>query len=204
MSRRPGFSARILGSPISNMRRAVRGHFPPCPTIFFDRDGTLMDEVNYCRRTQDVRVIFGVAQALADLRERGWLAILITNQSGIGRGTITIEEYQAVHSELLRQIGNQLDGAYFCLDAPPTDSKRRKPEPGMIFEAMADFHIDPTKSWMVGDKGADIQCGQAAGLRTVLVRTGYGANYVGPEPDFVAESAVSAIHLILGATLDMG
>ena len=163
-----------------------------------------MDEVDYCRRTQDVRAIYGVKQALADLRERGWLAILITNQSGIGRGSITIEEYQAVHSELLRQIGNQLDAAYFCPDAPPTDSKRRKPEAGMIFEAMADFDIDPARSWMVGDKVADIQCGQAAGLRTALVRTGYGTDYVGPEPDFVADNVVSAIRLILGATPDIG
>jgi D-glycero-D-manno-heptose 1,7-bisphosphate phosphatase len=163
-----------------------------------------MDEVDYCRRPEDVRAISGVEHALTDLRKRGWLAILITNQSGIGRGKIAPEEYQAVHSELLRQIGNQLDAAYFCPDAPPTDSKRRKPEAGMIFEAMADFDIDSARSWMVGDKVADIQCGQAAGVRTALVRTGYGTDYIGPEPDFVADNVVSAIHLILDATLDIG
>ncbi len=186
------------------MDRVGRGHRPLFPTIFFDRDGTLMDEVDYCRRPQDVRAIPGVADALSDLRERGWLAILITNQSGIGRGIISLEEYQAVHAELLRQIGNQLDGVYFCPDAPPTKSKRRKPEPGMILEAMGDFDIDRKQSWMVGDKPADIQCGRSAGVRTVLVKTGYGAGYLGPEPDIVADNVISAIQLILDATPSIG
>lgn len=166
------------------------------PAVFLDRDGTLMDEVDYCRRTEDVSVIPGAAVALADLRAAGWLTVLITNQSGIGRGIISLTEYEAVHGEFLRQINYQLDAAYFCPDAPPTASIRRKPEPGMIVEAMSEHAIDKERSWMIGDKEADVLCGLAAGLKTILVRTGYGASYAGVTPDFIAEDVVDAIAIV--------
>lgn len=164
--------------------------------VFLDRDGTLMEEVDYCRRPEDVRVFPGVADALRSMRDAGWLAILITNQSGIGRGYFSQAEYEAVHAEFLHQIDFQLDGAYFCPDAPPMESPRRKPNPGMIFEAMRDFPIDPKQSWMIGDKSADIGCARAAGLRAALVRTGYGSSYAGPAPDLDATDAVTALQRI--------
>lgn len=167
--------------------------FTPRPAVFLDRDGTLMDEVDYCRRPEDVRAVPGAAELLADLRTRGWLVILITNQSGIGRGILSLAEYQAVHTEFLRQINHQIDAAYFCPDAPPTPSPRRKPEPGMILEAMQEFSVQRELSWMVGDKAADIVCGKRAGLRTALVRTGYGKSYDGPEPDFVGQDVIEVL-----------
>ncbi len=171
----------------------VISQLTPRPTVFLDRDGTLMDEVDYCRRPEDVRVVPGAAELLADLRTRGWLAILITNQSGIGRGIVSLAEYQAVHAEFLRQMNHQLDAAYFCPDAPPTTSSLRKPEPGMILEAMDAFPVQRDLSWMVGDKAADIVCGKRAGLRTALVRTGYGKSYDGPEPDLVAQDVTEVL-----------
>lgn len=170
------------------------------PALFLDRDGTLMDEVDYCRNPADVRVIPGAATLLAQMRAAGWLAILITNQSGIGRGKITLQEYHAVHDEFMRQLDHQLDASFFCPDAPPTDSLRRKPAPGMIMEAMQQFAIDPSRSWMIGDKVADIQCGMNAGVRTILVRTGYGSNYDGPRPDYVADTVVDALTIIEKST----
>jgi len=169
----------------------------PRPAVFLDRDGTLMDEVDYCRDPSDVRVIPGAAHALTEMRAAGWLAILITNQSGIGRGRITLSEYEAVHAEFARQLENQLDAVFFCPDLPSMASTRRKPEPGMIFEAMQQFAIDQSRSWMIGDKVADVQCGINADLRTILVRTGYGSTYEGPKPDFVAETVVDALSIIV-------
>src|SRR5512136_2148698 len=107
--------------------------------VFFDRDGTLMEEVDYCRDPKDVHLLPGVMEMLRELKERGFLNIIITNQAGIGRGIFNEEDYHRVHAELLRQIGDGLvDGTYFCPDAPWAASNRRKPGTGMVEEAVRD------------------------------------------------------------------
>src|SRR5580692_1962337 len=112
--------------------------------VFFDRDGTLMEEANYCGDPAQVKVYPGIPAALRALRQAGFLNLIVSNQSGIGRGLITEEQYHAVQKELLRQIGESLiDGSYFCPDAPSeTPSPRRKPAPGMLLEASAEFGIE--------------------------------------------------------------
>ena len=99
--------------------------------VFFDRDGTLMEEANYCGDPAKVKVYPGVPSALRALRQAGFLNLIVSNQSGIGRGLIAEEQYRAVQQELLRQIGESLiDGSYFCPDAPSeTPSPRRKTAP---------------------------------------------------------------------------
>jgi D-glycero-D-manno-heptose 1,7-bisphosphate phosphatase len=172
---------------------------PVAPTraVFFDRDGTLMEEVYYCGDPAQVKVYAGVPEALRKLKEAGFRTLVVTNQSGIGRGLITEAQYRAVEAELLRQIGEGLlDASYFCPDAPGVPSARRKPEPGMLLEAAADFNIDLAKSYMIGDKSADIECGRRAGTRTILVRTGYGAEQV-CQPDLTASDVVRAVQLVL-------
>ena len=167
---------------------------PVAPTraVFFDRDGTLMEEVYYCGDPAKVKVYPGVPEALRKLKEAGFRTFVVTNQSGIGRGLITEAQYQSVEAELLRQIGEELlDATYFCPDVPGVRSARRKPEPGMLLEAAADFHIDLAKSYMIGDKSADIECGRRAGARTVLVLTGYGSQQT-CQPDFTCQDAVEA------------
>jgi D-glycero-D-manno-heptose 1,7-bisphosphate phosphatase len=172
------------------------------PAVFLDRDGTLMEEVHYCADPALVRVFPGTSGALRALRERGFLTVIITNQSGIGRGLLSEAQYHAVQEELMRQIDPSLVSAsYFCPDAPPTPSLRRKPEPGMVLEAARELEIDLARSWFIGDKAADIQCGQRAGTRTILVLTGYGsaeaASKSVPAPDFVAKDIVAAAAFIL-------
>jgi D-glycero-D-manno-heptose 1,7-bisphosphate phosphatase len=170
-----------------SMRRAV----------FFDRDGTLMEDANYIRDPALVRVFPGVPAALGELRRAGFLTFVITNQSGIGRGIITKEEYHAVQAEFVRQAGaDRIDATYFCPDAPETASTRRKPEPGMVLEAAADFGIDLAASYFVGDKCADVECGRRAGTRTIQVLTGYGKQQP-RNADHVVDDAVAAIRLIL-------
>jgi D-glycero-D-manno-heptose 1,7-bisphosphate phosphatase len=165
--------------------------------VFFDRDGTLMDEVNYCRDPALVRAIPGAAEGLAALRAAGWLSIVITNQSGLGRGWITPEEYRAVEDELLRQLGGLIDATYFCPDTPDAPSDRRKPGVGMVLEAAWDWGIDPRRSYFVGDKAADIECGRAAGTRTILVLTGYGGQHRNAGADVIVPDVAAAVRAIM-------
>ena len=165
--------------------------------VFFDRDGTLMEDVDYCSDPRDVRVYAAVPQALRRLKEAGYAVILITNQSGIGRGMFTEEQYRAVEAEFLRQAGaDSIDGTYFCPDAPGVASTRRKPEPGMVLEAARDHGIDLSRSYFVGDKRVDIECGRRAGTSTIQVKTGYGVSQPS-EADFIVQDVAEAVNHIL-------
>lgn len=167
------------------------------PAVFFDRDGTLMEDANYCGDPAKVVVYPGVSKALSDLKRAGYLNIIVSNQSGIARELITEAQYHAVQKELLRRIGADLiDGSYFCADAPGAPSLRRKPAPGMLLEASAQFGIDLGASYMVGDKASDVECGRRAGAGAILVLTGYGGQQV-CEPDFTAADVSAAAAWIL-------
>ena len=167
--------------------------------VFFDRDGTLMEDAHYCGDPAQVRVFPGAAEALRQLRTAGWRVFIVSNQSGIGRGLITDGQYQAVQHEFLRQLGVDLvDASYYCPDAPGVPSERRKPAPGMLREAAAEFGIDLAASYFVGDKAIDIECGRRAGTGTILVLTGYGREQA-CTADFVAADATEAVRWILEA-----
>jgi D-glycero-D-manno-heptose 1,7-bisphosphate phosphatase len=169
--------------------------------VFFDRDGVLMEEVHYCGDPARVRAYPAAGEALRRLGTAGFRMFIVTNQSGIGRGLITEAQYRAVEDELLRQIGPGLiDGAYFCADPPGTPSLRRKPEPGMVLEAAADYGLDLARSFFVGDKSSDIECGRRAGTRTILVLTGYGAQQ-NCAPNFTARDLAEAADIILGLNI---
>jgi len=167
------------------------------PALFLDRDGVLMEEVHYCADPALVRVYPGAAEALRKARAAGFRTVVVTNQSGIGRGLMTEAQYRAVEAEFLRQLGQGIiDASYFCPDAPGVPSARRKPAPGMVLEAAADLDLDLARSFFIGDKSADIECGRRAGARTVLVLTGYGREQRA-EPEFTAADIVEAVELIL-------
>jgi D-glycero-D-manno-heptose 1,7-bisphosphate phosphatase len=163
--------------------------------VFFDRDGTLMEEVEYCADPALVRVFPGVQAALGRLKDAGFGVFVVTNQSGIGRGYFSEHQYAAVQAEFLRQAG-AIDGSYYCPDAPGVPSRCRKPETGMVMQAAVEHAIDLGASYFVGDKAADIECGRRAGTRTILVRTGYGAAQK-CEADFTCADAVAAVDWIL-------
>jgi len=168
--------------------------------VFLDRDGTLMDEVNFCHAPSQVRAIHGAAECLAEFHRHGWLNIMVTNQSGIGRGLFTAADYQAVNTELFRQLGGVIDAAYFCPDHPDHATPRRKPGTGMIEEASCDHGVAPEESWLIGDKDSDILCGRSAGCRTILVLTGYGQQHRDCGAHFVARDIVEAAQIILRET----
>jgi D-glycero-D-manno-heptose 1,7-bisphosphate phosphatase len=165
--------------------------------VFFDRDGTLMEEEHYCGDPGLVRVYAGVSEALARLKQAGFRVIVASNQSGIGRGLITEEQYRAVEREFLRQVGEGLiDASYFCPDPPGVVSRRRKPDTGMIAEAAADFELDLGGSFLIGDKASDIECGRRAGMKTIQVLTGYGKEQ-GADADFSAADVAAAVGIVL-------
>ncbi|MBP1626236.1 MAG: D,D-heptose 1,7-bisphosphate phosphatase [Holophagaceae bacterium] len=175
--------------------------------IFLDRDGTLNEEVDYLHRVEEVALVPGAAQAIAALNARGIPVIVITNQSGIGRGYFSWEEYQAVMNRidvLLAREGAHIDGAY----ASPhhekgqgiyqhPDHPDRKPNPGMLLRAAEEHRIDLSRSWMVGDKEIDVEAGHRAGCRSALVRTGYGSAGGSTRADLVAKDLPEAIQRIL-------
>lgn len=173
----------------------------PSPAVFVDRDGTLMEDADYCSDPEQVRVFAGVPEALRRLRTKGYKLIVITNQSGIGRGYFTLDQYRAVEAEVLRQVGPGLiDATYFCPDAPANQSKCRKPAPGMVLEAARDHTVDLKRSFLIGDKEIDAECAHNAGTRAIRVRTGFDKNTEGSSADWVAEDFKHAVKIILDAT----
>jgi D-glycero-D-manno-heptose 1,7-bisphosphate phosphatase len=168
------------------------------PAVFLDRDGTLMRDVDYCGDPREVEVFPQAAEALRQLKRNGYKLIVITNQSGIGRGYFSEADYHTVEAEFLRQLGEDLiDASYYCPDLPTTNSIRRKPGPGMIFEAQRDHRLDLRRSFFIGDKASDIGCGRNAGVRTILVETGYGASEKNSGPDWIARDIAHAAQIIL-------
>jgi D-glycero-D-manno-heptose 1,7-bisphosphate phosphatase len=166
--------------------------------VFLDRDGTIMREVNYCRDPDEIQIFDGVQGALRQLKDAGYKLFVITNQSGIGRGYFTEEEYRVVEAELSRRLGNELLAAtYYCPDKPNSGSLRRKPSPEMVYEAARDHHLDLGRSFFIGDKRIDVECGRNAGVRTILVQTGYGTNERDCNPDYIAQDLVEATAIVL-------
>jgi D-glycero-D-manno-heptose 1,7-bisphosphate phosphatase len=168
------------------------------PAVFIDRDGTLMRDVDYCGDPNEVAVFDAVPPALQRLKAAGYKVIVITNQSGIGRGYFNEKAYRAVEAELERQIGAGLiDATYFCPHSPTDRCECRKPEPALVFQAAREHSIDLARSYFVGDKDSDIQCGRRAGTRTILVQTGYGGDADEKAADGVVSDLAAAVRIIL-------
>ena len=148
--------------------------------VFLDRDGTLNAERNYLYRIEDWEWLPGVPESLGSLARAGFKLVVVTNQSGIARGYYTetdvIKLHEWVDDDLYRRTGVRFDGFYICPHHPAYGAKCtcRKPDPGMLQSAAEDLNIELTRSWMIGDKLSDVQAGQAAGCRSLLVLTGYG------------------------------
>ncbi len=141
--------------------------------MFLDRDDTLMHDVPYCRRPEDVRLMPGAATAVRRIHELGYLAIVITNQSGIARGLFTDQELAAVNAELERLLaeeGAHLDAVYYCPHLPTAGCLCRKPGTLLFEQACRDHGIDARRSLVVGDRLHDIEAGRRIGARTILLR----------------------------------
>ena len=151
----------------------------PNRAVFLDRDGTVIEDRDYLSRPEEVALFPGVATALRRLREAGFRLILVTNQSGVGRGYFTMADVELVHAHLqslLGATGAGFDRIYVAPEAPGQPSRGRKPSPQFLLDARDEFGLDLAASYVVGDKLIDVECGRRAGVkRSFLVRTGYGA-----------------------------
>jgi D-glycero-D-manno-heptose 1,7-bisphosphate phosphatase len=168
--------------------------------IFLDRDGTLMKDVGYCSDPDDVELMEGVGRLLPKLKEAGFKLVIVTNQSGIGRGYFTEEDFWSVQNELEKQLGPAvIDATYFCADTPQSESARRKPNPGMLLEAARELSIDLQQSYMVGDKASDAEAGIRAGVRaTILFGTNAATGPAESGAALVARDFGEVVKFILG------
>ncbi|WP_273383612.1 D-glycero-beta-D-manno-heptose 1,7-bisphosphate 7-phosphatase [Actinobacillus porcinus] len=167
--------------------------------IFLDRDGTLNVDHGYVHQIDDFQFIEGSIEALQELKKMGYLLVLVTNQSGIARGYFSEEQFLSLTEWMdwsLADRGVDLDGIYYCPHHPEgkgefkQDCDCRKPKGGMLLQAIKELHIDPARSFMVGDKVEDLQAAVAAKVRSkILVKTGKPVTKEGEElADFVLES----------------
>ncbi|HEX2788573.1 MAG TPA: HAD family hydrolase [Ignavibacteria bacterium] len=182
--------------------------------IFLDRDGTINEDVHFLTKIEDIKIFDGVKEALLNFRQNGFLNIIISNQSGVARGYMTMNELQGITDEILNTLRNDenslINGVFYSpylaegkIGKYKIDHDDRKPKTGMIVKAINKYDIDKTKSWMIGDSLTDMQCALTAGIKKILVKTGKGktelikckeANII---PEYVAENLLDASEYIL-------
>jgi len=153
--------------------------------IFIDRDGTLVEEVGYLKMLEDLRFTFRATDALRIFKDLGYLNVVITNQSAIARGILSPKELKKIHqkmSALASEEGAMIDDIFVCPHFPEgrvapynVDCDCRKPKPGMIMEAQRKKDLDLSQCYLVGDKLSDVQLAHNAGVKAILVLTGYGS-----------------------------
>ncbi len=178
----------------------------PQPAVFLDRDGVVnqcnvVDGKPYPPLSIDEFVIFpGVAEACRKLKQAGFLLVVATNQPDVGRGTLERAVVEVIHEHMCQQL--PIDRVEVCFHPGRGDSKCecRKPQPGMLHRAARALNIDLRRSWMVGDRWRDIDCGHAASCRTVLIDYNYNEP-LKQQPDFRAKSLLEAAGLILDSEL---
>jgi D-glycero-D-manno-heptose 1,7-bisphosphate phosphatase len=170
------------------------------PAAFVDRDGTLIEEVNFLSRIEDLRLFPFTYEAVKRLKDAGYLIIVVTNQSGIGRDIFDEASMHAIHDEIQLRLNNMVDAFYFCPHLPCDGCECRKPSTGMIDSAKNDFEIDLERSWMFGDKKIDVETGRNAGVKSAMVMTGYGlahSKQLEFAPDITADDLLQAVQAAL-------
>jgi D-glycero-D-manno-heptose 1,7-bisphosphate phosphatase len=150
--------------------------------VVLDRDGTINVERHYLADPAQVELIAGAAEGLRRLRDLGLELVVVTNQSGLGRGYFTADTLAAIHARLVECLaaeGVELAGIYVCPHLPTDGCRCRKPGPGLLEQAARERRFDPREAFVIGDKASDVELGRRAGSTTLLVRTGYGAEVAG-------------------------
>lgn len=176
---------------------------PSRRAVFLDRDGVInraLERGGVPRPPAglaELEILPGVPEACEQLKRAGYLLVVVTNQPDVGRGTTAREAVEEIHAELCRRL--PLDRIEVCYHPGHGESECdcRKPRPGMLVRAARDLGLDLDRCWMVGDRWRDIDCGRAAGCRTIFIDYGY-AEPLRQEPDFRTQSLLDAARIILG------
>jgi len=172
----------------------------PIKAIFLDRDGVINKEVGYLHKIEDFEFIDGVFEACLYFQSLNYQMIIVTNQSGIARGYYKENDFHIVTNWMLEQFNNQginiLD-IFFCPHGPKSTCDCRKPKPGMFIQANNQHDIDMNNSWMIGDKEADVQAANTAGIQnTILVKSGHQVDEKNSNAMFILDSIEQAKTII--------
>ncbi len=171
------------------------------PVLFLDRDGVIIVEKNFQIDIGTMEFYPGAVDALREADQR-FLKVVVSNQSGVARKRFTqddVERFNLALSERLKRESIKIDGWYFCPHRPGDNCPCRKPKAGMLLKAADELSIELKGSWMIGDKSSDILAGKTAGVKTVLVRTGYAGKEQGTvpvKPDHIADNLYDAVQYI--------
>jgi D-glycero-D-manno-heptose 1,7-bisphosphate phosphatase len=162
--------------------------------VFLDRDGTIIREKEYLHKVEDVEFFAGAATALKRLQDAGFKLFIVTNQAGVGRGYYPLADAERVNAHIVAELertGVRFEKIFLAPEAPGQPSRGRKPSPQFLFDARDEFGLDLGESYVIGDKLLDLECGWNADVQTsILVRTGYGAEWERKAPDQVARAIV--------------
>jgi D-glycero-D-manno-heptose 1,7-bisphosphate phosphatase len=174
--------------------------------VFLDRDGTLIKDVGYCSNPADIELLDGVAEILPKLKNAGFKLVIITNQSGIGRGYFSEAAFREVQAELANKLGpGVIDATYFCPETPENATDRRKPGPGMLLEAASDLALALDESYMVGDKAIDAEAGNRAGVKaTILLQSDEAETESLPRATMIARNFQEVAEFILKGSFKDG
>lgn len=173
------------------------------PAVFLDRDGVLTREKSYVISVKELEIFSYTAECIRQIHQKGYYAIVITNQSGVARGFFTEEDLTEMNDYLLTETG--VDAIYYCPHHPKGKIEKykrvcdcRKPRTGLIEAAAKDFAIDMSMSWLVGDRAGDILAGKGVGIRTILLESGYGMAGLEEEvePDYVLDDLRAVVKII--------
>lgn len=172
-------------------------------TVFLDRDGTINEDVGYLSDPAGLIIIDGAGGAIKRLNDLDIKVIVVSNQSGVGRGYYTDKDVEAVNArlfELLSLYGAHIDGIYYCSHQPDTDCDCRKPKMGLAIKAALDHEIDSDNCYVVGDKGSDVELARNLNAKGILVLTGKGSDEfkkLSLKPEHVAKDLKEAVDWIL-------
>lgn len=162
--------------------------------VFLDRDGTIIAEKHYLHIVEEVEIFPGAGAALKRLQDAGFRLIIVSNQSGVGRGYFTLADVENVNDHLCRELareGVKFDRVYIAPESPESPSRGRKPSPQFLRDARDEFGLNLAESYLVGDKVVDLECGWNAGVKKcLLVRTGYGAELERTIPEQLSTAVI--------------
>jgi D-glycero-D-manno-heptose 1,7-bisphosphate phosphatase len=180
----------------------------PGPAVFLDRDGTISEEVGYLNDVRNFRMFPFASRAIRRLNDAKVPVIVVTNQSGVGRGYFPESMVQAVHQQMVQQLnaaGAHLNAIYYCPHTSDDECECRKPKPGLLEQAAREHGLDLQRSFVAGDRYGDVELAHGVGARGILVRTGYGEEDLREhgsswprQPEFVADDLAVAVDWILG------
>jgi histidinol-phosphate phosphatase family protein len=172
------------------------------PAVFLDRDGTIIEESDYLHEPERIKILPNAIEGIKRFQDMGYRIVIVTNQPGIGIGYYSKEDFYKVNRELFKhfsQAGILVDKVYFCPHSKSEKCSCRKPEQALILRAKEELNLDLSRSIFIGDKTSDIETGRRAGMRTILVQTGFaGEDHEFPvKPNWTARDLAEAASLVL-------